>query len=155
MGKRTRLRTRCRIFDIFWFALDRQLLGRVWCLFLYNLRMGRTGVRIHTPGIRNQTLYLSTNWELLYCHCYSDLVLQNTFLFIHYYFYYIVNCCMYRAATGGINLMKQWPGDKPAMQNNIWSHELGSSSSPDPMSIVVFSTIGIYGDGESEGGLRI
>ena len=57
---------------------------------------------------------------LLYSHWYSDLVLQNTFSFIHYYFYYIVNCCMYRAATGGINLLKQWPGDKPAMQNNIW-----------------------------------
>ena len=47
--------------------------------------------------------------SLLYCHCYSDLLLHNTFLFIHYYFYYIVNCCMHRAATGGINLLKQWP----------------------------------------------
>ena len=93
--------------------------------------------------------------SLLYCHCYSDFVLQDTFLFIHYYFYYIVDCCMYRAATGGINLLKEWPGDKPAMQNNTWSHELGSSSSPDPMSIVVFFAIGIYGDGESEGSLRI
>ena len=93
--------------------------------------------------------------SLLYCHCYSDFVLQDTFLFIRYYFYYIVDCCMYRAATGGINLLKEWPGDKPAMQNNTRSHELGSSSSPDPMSIVVFSAIGIYGDGKSEGGLRI
>jgi hypothetical protein len=31
------------------------------------------------------------------------------------------------------------------MQNNIWSHELGSGSSPDPMSIVVFSVIGFTG----------
>ena len=35
------------------------------------------------------------------------------------------------------------------------SHALGSSSSPDPMSIVVFSAIGIYGDEKSQGGLRI
>jgi len=53
--------------------------------------------------------------SLLYCHCYSDFVLQDTFLFIHYYFYYIVDCCMYRATTGGINLLKERPGDKPAM----------------------------------------
>ena len=85
--------------------------------------------------------------SLLYCHWYSDLVLQNTFSFIHYYFYCIVNCCMYRAATGGIHLLKQWPGDKPAMQNNIWSHELGSSSSPDPMYIVAFSAIRFTGMG--------
>ena len=93
--------------------------------------------------------------SLLYFHWYSDLMLQNTFSFIHYYFYYIVNCCIYRAATGGINLLKQWPGDKLAMQNNIRSHELGSSSSPDPMYIVVFSAIGIYGDGKSQGGLAL
>ena len=49
---------------------------------------------------------------LLYCHCYSDLLLQNTFSFNHYYFYDIVNCCMHRAATGGIHLLQQWPGDK-------------------------------------------
>ena len=92
--------------------------------------------------------------SLLYCYCYSDLVLQNTFSFIHYYFYCIVNCCMSRATTSGINSLKQWPGDKPAMQNNIWSHELGSGSSPDPMSIVVFSAIGFTGMGNPKAALE-
>jgi len=88
---------------------------------------------------------LKVTYSFDHCHFYGDLVLQNTFSFIHYYFYYIVNCCIYRAATGGINLLAQWPGDKPAMQNNTRSHELGSSSSPDPMSIVAFSATGFAG----------
>ena len=62
--------------------------------------------------------------------------------------------CMYRAATGGINLLKESPGDKPAMQNNTRSHELGSSSSPDPMSIVVFSAIGFTGMGNPKAALE-
>ena len=81
-------------------------------------------------------------------------MLQNTFSFIHYYFYCIVNCCMSRATTSGINSLKQWPGDKPATQNNIWSHELGSGSSPDPMSIVVFSAIGFTGMGNLKAALE-
>ena len=40
------------------------------------------------------------------------------------------------------------------MQNNIWSHEIGSSSSPDPMSIVVFSAIGFTGKGHPKAALE-
>ena len=40
------------------------------------------------------------------------------------------------------------------MQNNIWSHELGSGSSPDPMSIVVFSAVGFTGMGNPKAALE-
>ena len=64
-----------------------------------------------------------------------------------------MNCCISRAATGGINSLKQ-ARRCPAMQNNIWSHELGSSSSSIPLFIVAFSAIGFAGMGNPKAALE-
>ena len=61
---------------------------------------------------------------------------------------------MSRATTSGINSLKQWPGDKPAMQNNIQSQQLRSSSSPAPVLIVAFCVIGLTGMGNPKAALE-